>query len=100
MIKVKIDISKALTFIDVAEFNAVEEEVIRQHKTLLGGTGKGKDFLGWLKLPSGFPDDLINRIREDAGRIRIQSEIFLVIGIGGSYLGARAVIEALGHNFP
>lgn len=100
MIKLEIDISKALTFIDPSEWQRVEEEVIRQHKTLLAGTGKGNDFLGWLRLPSIFPGDLIKRIQEDAERIKKISEIYLVIGIGGSYLGARAVIEALSHNFP
>ncbi len=100
MIKLEIDISKASTFIDPSEWQSIEEEVIRQHKTLLTGTGKGNDFLGWLRLPSTFPGDLIKRIREDAERIKKVSKIYLVIGIGGSYLGARAVIEALSHNFP
>jgi glucose-6-phosphate isomerase len=100
MIKLEIDISKALTFIEPSEWQGVEEEVIHQHKTLLTGTGKGNDFLGWLRLPSTFPGDLIKRIQEDAERIKKVSEVYLVIGIGGSYLGARAVIEALSHNFP
>jgi glucose-6-phosphate isomerase len=100
MIKLQIDISKALAFIDPSEFSRVEKEVMAAHKTLLAGTGKGNDFLGWLRLPSEIPVDLITRIKEDAERIKRNSEICLVIGIGGSYLGARAVIEALGHNFP
>ena len=100
MIKIDIDISKAAIFLDPAELQSIEEEVLQQHKTLLAGTGKGNDFLGWLRLPSTFPGDLIKRIREDAERIKKISEIYLVIGIGGSYLGARAVIEALSHNFP
>jgi glucose-6-phosphate isomerase len=100
MIKLAIDTSKASMFLDPAELQSVEEEVIRHHKTLLNGTGKGSEFLGWLKMPSAIPGDLIKRIREDADRIKRMSEIYLVIGIGGSYLGARAVIEALSHNFP
>ena len=100
MIQLELDIRNASTFVDPPELKNVEKEVIRHHKTLLAGTGKGKDFLGWLKLPSTFPVDLVKRIREDAERIKRISEIYLVIGIGGSYLGARAVIEALSHNFP
>jgi glucose-6-phosphate isomerase len=99
MIKLEIDISKASIFLDPSEYKDVEEEVIRHHQTLLAGTGKGNDFLGWMNLPSGIPGDLIKRIRDDAERIKRSSEILLVIGIGGSYLGARAVIEALSHNF-
>jgi glucose-6-phosphate isomerase len=100
MIQLEIDIRNASTFIDPPELKNVEKEVIRHHKTLLAGTGKGKDFLGWLRLPSTISVDLVKRICEDAGRIKRMSEIYLVIGIGGSYLGARAVIEALSHNFP
>lgn len=100
MIKLNIDISKASAFVDSSEWKGVEEEVIRQHKILTEGTGKGNDFLGWLRLPSAFPGNLIKQIREDADRIKRMSEFYLVIGIGGSYLGARAVIEALSHNFP
>ncbi len=59
----------------------------------------GKDFLGWTDLPSHFDHELFTRMEEDAARLRENSEIFVVIGIGGSYLGARAVIEALGHQF-
>jgi glucose-6-phosphate isomerase len=99
MIQIAIDISKALPFINPSELKDVEKEVMRQHKILLDGTGKGNDFLGWLKLPSLVPGELIKRIQKDAERIKRMSEIYLVIGIGGSYLGARAAIEALGHNF-
>lgn len=99
MIKLELDISKALPFVDPAEWQSIEQEVIRNHKTLLSGTGKGNDFLGWMRLPSSIPGDLIKRILDDTDRIKKVSEICLVIGIGGSYLGARAVIEALGHNF-
>ena len=69
------------------------------YPTLCNKTGRGNDFLGWVDLPSQFDTDLFRMIEEDAQRLRENSEIFVVIGIGGSYLGARAVIEALGHQF-
>ena len=68
--------------------------------TLISGTGAGSDFLGWIRLPSQTDPALISGIREHAARIQQIAEVFVVIGIGGSYLGARAVIEALSPSFP
>lgn len=99
MNKLNIDIIKALPFIDQTGFQAMVEEVTRQHNVLLSGSGKGKDYLGWLHLPSLVTPGLISKIREDAEKTKKHSEIVVIIGIGGSYLGARAVIEALGHHF-
>ena len=99
MAKIKIDISKALPFVDQTSFQSITEEVIRQHETLLSGTGKGNDHLGWLHLPSLATPGFVDRIKEDSERILSGSKIFVVIGIGGSYLGARALIEALTDPF-
>lgn len=99
MTKVKIDISKVLPFVDQTSFQSLTEEVMRQHQTLLSGTGKGNDHLGWLHLPSLATPGFIDRIKEDSTKIRSSSKVFVVIGIGGSYLGARAVIEALSDPF-
>jgi glucose-6-phosphate isomerase len=99
MTKIRFDISKALPFVDKTSFETITEEVMRQHQTLLSGTGKGNDHLGWLHLPSLATPGFIDRIKEDSKRIRTDSKIFVVIGIGGSYLGARAVIEALADPF-
>ncbi|MCX6249636.1 MAG: glucose-6-phosphate isomerase [Bacteroidetes bacterium] len=96
---INIDISNALPFISSKELSAIEEEIKGHHKLLLAGTGKGSDFLGWLRLPSLISKELITRITEDAAEIQSHADVFVVIGIGGSYLGARAVIEALSHNF-
>jgi glucose-6-phosphate isomerase len=75
------------------------EEVVRHYQTLLSGTGKGNDHLGWLHLPSLVTPGFVNNIRETADKIRSESKVFVVVGIGGSYLGARAVIEALSDPF-
>jgi len=80
---------------------AMEKEVFAAHKTLTEGTGEGNDFLGWLDLPTSEETEEIARIRAAAKRIRESSDVFVVIGIGGSYLGPRAAIELLqgaNHN--
>jgi glucose-6-phosphate isomerase len=69
------------------------------HKTLKDGTGEGNEFLGWMRLPANADPLILKRIMEDAEKIRAQSKILVVIGIGGSYLGARAVIDCLSHPF-
>lgn len=63
------------------------------------GTGAGNDFLGWVNLPSSTPADLINDIQATADSLRNDCEVVVAIGIGGSYLGAKAVIEALNNAF-
>ncbi len=71
----------------------------RHHKAVIEKTGKGNEFLGWVDLPSEIDEELINSIENIASKIREKAEVFVVMGIGGSYLGARAVIEALSNNF-
>ncbi|NQU33850.1 MAG: glucose-6-phosphate isomerase [Bacteroidetes bacterium] len=99
MIDLKFDYSNALDTINQQDVIDFQKEINQHYSSLKAKTGKGNDFLGWLNLPSEINETLINRIEELAEEIRIKSKIFVVIGIGGSYLGARAVIEALSHSF-
>ena len=69
------------------------------HDALHNGTGAGRDFLGWVNLPSNYDSEEFTRIQAAAAKIQADSDVLLVIGIGGSYLGARAAIEALHHHF-
>lgn len=95
----QIDISKAVSFVSQERMKKNEKELESLHKVLVNGTGKGKDFLGWVRLPAGSDSAILQRIKDDAEKIRARSQLFMVIGIGGSYLGARAVIDCLSHPF-
>ena len=98
---IKVDISNIWGQLSLPDMLALEQEVFAAHKTLTEGTGKGNDFIGWLDLPSMEETDEITRIRAAAKKIRANSDVFVVIGIGGSYLGPRAAIELLqgaNHN--
>lgn len=86
-------------FITDDEMKSMEKEVFKAHDKLANKNGKGKDMLGWMDLPSNRDEDEILRIKECAKRIRNQSDVFVVIGIGGSYLGARAIIDLFSDNF-
>lgn len=99
MANLKIDIRNVLDFIKEEEIHAYQEEINKHLKALYNKSGKGNDFLGWMDLPTGISKERIDDINATAERIRDMAEVFVVIGIGGSYLGARAVIEALGHHF-
>ncbi|MVB12878.1 Glucose-6-phosphate isomerase [Caprobacter fermentans] len=92
---VKIDLHHLTGFIDDSEFTAIAPQVRLAQETLSNGTGAGSDFLGWLDLPVKYDREEFSRIRAAADKIRSDSEVFVVIGIGGSYLGARAAIEYL-----
>ncbi|MBR1770231.1 MAG: glucose-6-phosphate isomerase [Bacteroidales bacterium] len=81
------------------EIKEVQEKSIEALKTLRAGNGAGNDFLGWVNLPAEITEEEIRRIELTAERLKKKSEVFVVAGIGGSYLGARMVIEALKHNF-
>jgi glucose-6-phosphate isomerase len=100
MIDLKLDIEGVKNFITQESINAFQSEVDMHHRSLLLRTGRGSDFLGWIDTPSLTEETLLTKLKDDAERIRGIAEIFVVIGIGGSYLGSRAVIEALGPNFP
>jgi glucose-6-phosphate isomerase len=82
-------------FIDEAELSAIKADVTAAHKTLLDGNGEGNDFLGWVDLPNAYDKEEYARIKAAAKKIQKTCDVFVVIGIGGSYLGARAVIEYL-----
>lgn len=99
MADLKINTDKLEGFVSKAEIYSYESQLLLQQGALLNKTGKGNDFLGWINLPDETDDALLESIIQDAERISDKADIFVVIGIGGSYLGARAVIEALQHNF-
>ncbi|RDU22549.1 glucose-6-phosphate isomerase [Anaerosacchariphilus polymeriproducens] len=96
---VTFDYKKALGFIKEEELKLMETAALSAKKELMDKTGAGNDFLGWVDLPAEYDKEELNKIRAAADRIKSDSEVLLVIGIGGSYLGARATIEFLGHNF-
>jgi len=95
----KIDISDIYDLAPEESILALEEKVTECNNALYSKSGKGSDFLGWLDLPSRFPADEIVKIKYTAAGLAENSDIIVVIGIGGSYLGARAVIDALSYNF-
>ncbi len=99
MTTLKIYYQQALPFISQEEIALFEKEINLYRKHLYQKTGKGSDSLGWIDLPENTEPDLINSIRKDAAKIREESDIAVVVGIGGSYLGTRAVIEALSGPF-
>ena len=98
---IKVDISNVWGELSLSDLLAAEKEVFDAHMTLSEGNGKGSDFLGWLNLPVEQETEEISRIRAAAQKIRSDSDVFVVIGIGGSYLGPRAAIELMqgcNHN--
>ena len=95
----KIDLTHATPFLEKKIVEELESRVSDTYKTIYGKTGAGNDFLGWVNLPSEIDENLLSDIENTAAELRRKSEIFVVIGIGGSYLGARAVIEALQNHF-
>ncbi len=99
MSRVTFDYSKAKTFIADHEMESMKKIAENAKAELLGREGAGNDFLGWIDLPVDYDKEEFARIKEAAEKIKGDSEVLLVIGIGGSYLGARAAIEFLRHNF-
>ena len=95
----KLDITKALAFVSPDAVKALEPSVATANKALEEGTCAGNDFLGWMHLPSQTSAAFLAEINECANVLRQNCEAIVVAGIGGSYLGARAVLEALGDNF-
>jgi len=93
-----IRINQAQTGITQETMNAWKERAIEANTALHSGTGKGADFLGWVNLPETLDPEILSAVEAAAKRIQDQSEVLVVIGIGGSYLGARAAIEALNHS--
>ncbi|NLL94107.1 MAG: glucose-6-phosphate isomerase [Clostridiales bacterium] len=99
MAKVTFDYSKAAPFIRANEIESMAKLVADAKETLVSKTGEGNDFLGWIDLPVDYDKEEFTRIKAAANKIQNDSEVLLVIGIGGSYLGARAAIEFLRHSF-
>ncbi|UHA72085.1 glucose-6-phosphate isomerase [Paenibacillus sp. 481] len=97
--KVHFDYSKALAFVGQHEVDYFAEPIRVAHEQLHSKTGAGSDYLGWVDLPSNYDKEEFARIQAAAARIQANSEVLIVIGIGGSYLGARAAIEMLSHSF-
>ena len=99
MSKVTFDYSKAGGFIADHEMESMKTLALAAKETLVSRSGAGNDFLGWIDLPVAYDKEEFSRIKAAAKRIQGDSELLLVIGIGGSYLGARAAIEFLRHSF-
>jgi len=99
MDKIKLDISRVYDFISPDEITKLAGETSKAQEILYKGTGKGNDYLGWLHLPSEITEKQLDQIEEAAATLKGLTDLLVVVGIGGSYLGARAVNDALAHNF-
>lgn len=86
-------------FVSEHEYEGMAAQVTAAHNTLVNRNGLGNDFLGWVTLPEDYDKEEFARIKQAAEKIKQDSDVLLVIGIGGSYLGARAAIEFLSHSF-
>ena len=98
---IQVDISNVWGQVSLTDLLRMEQEVFDAHMALTDATGEGSDYLGWLELPTRKPTDEIRRIQAAADKIRSESDVCIVVGIGGSYLGPRAAIELLqgpNHN--
>ena len=99
MSNIRFDYSKALPFVGQHEIDNMAEYVKEAHNMIHNKTGAGNDFLGWVNLPTDYDKEEFARIKKAAEKIRSDSDVLVVIGIGGSYLGARAAVEMLQHSF-
>ncbi|MFC2700888.1 glucose-6-phosphate isomerase [Segatella oris] len=99
MKNISLDITKAAQFLKSGAVEAYESQVKAAQEALENGTCPGNDFLGWLHLPSSITSEFLDEIQATANTLRDKCEVIVVAGIGGSYLGARAVIEALSNSF-
>lgn len=99
MIQVKLELDHLYGFIPKEDVLSYERQIYNAYRKIYNKTGAGNDFLGWVELPLQTSDAFLTQIEAHAAKLRAQSEVFVVIGIGGSYLGSRAVIEAMSHHF-
>ena len=99
MKSISLNITKAASFLAEGAVKAYEPKVKAAQEALENGTCEGNDFLGWLHLPSSITPEFLDEIQAVANTLREKCEVVVVAGIGGSYLGARAVIEGLGNSF-
>lgn len=97
--EVRFDYSKAAGFISQEEIDNMEDAVMGAKKKLVEKNGAGNDYVGWVDLPVDYDKEEFARIKKAAAKIQSDSDVLLVVGIGGSYLGARAAIEFLSHSF-
>ena len=99
MIQTNTDLKHIRSFVTDEQLREYENKIENTFKTIYDKSGAGNDFLGWVTLPSEMTKEFIQDIKSQAELLRKKSEVFVVVGIGGSYLGARAVIESLTHQF-
>ena len=99
MKNISLDITKAQQFLPAGAVMALKEQVAEAQKGLENGTVPGNDFLGWLHLPSSITPEFLAEVKAVAADLRAKAEVIVVAGIGGSYLGAKAVIEGLQNSF-
>lgn len=99
MTHVRFDYQNALPFFGERELDYLKQQVKLAHEMVHNKTGAGNDFLGWVDLPTDYDKEEFARIKKAAEKIQSDSDVLVVIGIGGSYLGARAAIEMLNHSF-
>jgi glucose-6-phosphate isomerase len=99
MINLRFQYSHLSGFLSEEEIMLMQDEIDISHSLLIEKAGKGNEFLGWIDLPGRIEETLINAIEADAKELREKAEVIIVVGIGGSYLGSRAVIEALSSPF-
>ncbi|MDY0078803.1 MAG: glucose-6-phosphate isomerase [Bacteroidales bacterium] len=99
MIQLKLELDQLHPFISKDELLAYDKQIISAYRKIYNKTGAGNEFLGWVDLPSEISDDFLDQIIAHAKALQAKSEVFVVVGIGGSYLGARAIIEALTTHF-
>ncbi len=97
MAQIKVNYSKSGLKSD--QIKGLEKQLTSAHDMLHNGTGKGNDFIGWVDLPINYDKEEFDRVKAAAKKIQETADVLIVIGIGGSYLGARAAIEALTHSF-
>jgi len=96
---INIKVDNALSFVNEGSRNKYSQKALECIDTLYAGTGKGNDFLGWLRLPSEITEAHLEDIQETADKLRKEIDVLVVVGIGGSYLGAKAVLSALAGSF-
>ncbi|MGR3220001.1 MAG: glucose-6-phosphate isomerase [Candidatus Anammoxibacter sp.] len=99
MSKLTIDIENTKPFICDKDLEGIQKEISEIHAKIEKGECAGNDYLGWMRIPSTFPDELINKINDIAQFVNDNADVFISIGIGGSYLGAKAAVEFANHSF-
>lgn len=99
MTNIKLNLQNVLSFLPKDGIKALEMQSLAANKKLHDKSGKGNDFLGWVNLPSSITDEVLSEIEGVAKQLIAISDVVVVIGIGGSYLGAKAVLEGLGNSF-